>query len=284
MPKYRGPPDMIDDHLERARLLLLEHGGEGGETMLYANWYHRETEETRFYPSASALCAAILDSDRLEPGWRVTALNGNGPAAVTAERAGEMRAMAPPEYVPAQAGNLLPQIGQHLLADPIASAELDGFWHMFSPEWRKALPPSLSRVYFAVRSGSECAMAATIAARAPLTDNWAFKILCGHHRLGRRDIAVFYHAADQSSSTGWLADIIEAAEDLTEGPLPPLVQPLRPGVGVAPEPGTGESFGQAICRRLAEAANDREALGNASRWRSAARSSLAELLPDAVVA
>ena len=271
---------MIDEHLERARRLLLDQGAEGRENMLYANWYHRESDETRSYPSASALNAAILDPNRLEPGWKVATISGDGPAAVTAERDGEVRAMAPPEYVPARAGDLLPRPGQPLLADPIASTELDGFWHMFSPEWRKAPPSLISRVYFAVKPGSECAMASTIAARAPLRDNWAFKILCGYHRLGRRDIAVLYHAADLSSLTGWLASIIGSAEELTEAPLPPLVRPLRPGIGVAPEPGTGESFGQAVCRRLAEAASDRQALGEALHWRRVARSCLADLIPD----
>lgn len=270
---------MIDEHLERARLLLLDWVGESTETMLYAAWYHREGEDSRFYPSASALGAAILEPCRLEPGWKVTAISGSGPAAVTAERQDETRVMAPPEYVPAQAGKLLPQLGLPLLADPIASAEIDGFWHLFSPMWRQAPPRRLSRVYFAVRPGSECAMAALIAASAPLQENWAFKILCGYHRLGRRDIAVFYHGAEISSSSGWLGSIVGAAEELTEAPLPPLVRPLRPGVGAAPEPGTGESFGQAICRRLAEAACNQGALSDARRWRSAARSCLADLLP-----
>ena len=266
--------------LLRARALLRARP-DAGEQGLYAEWYHAGADGLRDFPAAAAYRAATLDPARLQEGWRVQAAAPGAAAAVVAVREVDVRTVAPPDCVPEAPGVLTLSLGTALRVDPLAAAWHDGFWHLWAPAWRRRGPPArLQRLYFAVAPGAELAFAARTAATAPVAGNWSMKFLSGRHPAGRRDRAVLYAAAGASLGSGWVARLITATAELRAGAPPPLTREVAAGVGQAPEPGDGTSFGQAVCRRLAAAAAEPGALADEAAWVAAATRWLRGLVPE----
>ena len=234
----------------------------------------------RDFPAAAAYRAATLDPARLQEGWRVRAAAPGAAAAVVAEREGDFRTVAPPDCVPETAGVLALAPGAALRVDPLAAAWHDGFWHLWAPAWRAAARRPAAAALLRGGAGAEPPSPAGRRPLRPSTGNWSMKFLSGRHPAGRRDRAVLYAAAGASLGSGWVARLIAATAELRAGAPPPLTRAVAAGVGQAPEPGDGTSFGQAVCRRLAAAAAEPGALADEAAWLAAASRWLQGLVPE----
>jgi hypothetical protein len=261
---------MNDGALELARRLLLEAPAEPPADLLYARWYHREGETLRDYPPGGAYRSVALEPDRFETGWTVLAPLPYPPGAVTAERKGERRDVAPPDCAPAARGRLRLAAGEPLLVDPMTSGVSGGFWHLWSGGWRRGPPERLQRLYLAVAPGSEIEAVRRFARLADPAESWSIKFLTGPHRAGRRDPAVLYLERERPLDSGWVAAIADALAGSLDGEPPPLTRPMAPGVAWAEDPGGGLSFGEHLCRLLAAAAQAPGALDDETGWRAAA--------------
>ena len=272
--------------LERARTLLRELRESPGEScgnaealaqLLYTRWYHTTSNGTRTFPDVAAYRAAFARGAGFEPGWHVAALRPDvGPGAIVAERPGEQRLIHATEYAPADPRRLRVVPGDAV----VLSARIDelngGFWHLWSPQWRKGPPKHLVRVYFQVAVGHETAFVTRLCAEAPLTDRWNMKILAGAHPAGRIDAAVVYVDRDEGVRAPWLAPLIAAVTPWLDEGAPAFTARIAPGVAWAEDPGGGVSFGEHRCGVLARAAfEEPAALQSARAWRRAAASSFA---------
>ncbi len=267
--------------LLRARAFLRRRP-DADEAALYSEWYHDAEAGLRDYPAPSAYVAASLDPARFEGGWRVARPAPGAAGAVVAVRDGDERLVAPPDCAPETPADLAFRPGTALRVDRLAKGYRDGFWHVWSERWRRdGAPARLRRFYFVVAPGAEASFAAGLLAAAGGGDaSWSMKCLSGRHAAGRRDRAVLYVAARERMGTGWLRDALAAGAPLCAGRPPPLTRIVADGVGQAPDPGDGTSFGQAVCRRLLEAAREPGVLLDETRWMAAATARLGALLPN----
>ncbi len=245
-----GIPSRDLETLERARQLLLR---DGASADLYNHWFHETTGRAIVWPSAGAYRAAILHPDRFEPGWRVIAAVAGAPGACVVMRGGRQRVVAPPEMIPEDARTLAPARGTALRVHPLTSSESGGFWHMWSAGWQAAAPERMERIYVRVGERRALDLAIRVARQSPARSTWAMKALCGAHDSGRRDRALLYVAQGADIGAGWIANVVSAIEDTCDEGLPPFVEPIARGVGWAPDPGGGQSFGQAVCSAVVSA-------------------------------
>ena len=235
--------------LERARQLLRRDGA-GAD--LYNRWFHETTGQMLVWPSAGAYRAAILHHDRYESGWRVIS-TAAAPGACVVMRGGRQRVVAPPELIPEAARDLLPARGSAVRVHPLTSSESGGFWHLWSAGWQAAAPERMERIYIRVDERRPLDLASRIASASPARSTWAMKALCGVHDAGRRDRALLYVPQGSDIGAGWIAKVVGAIEESCDEGLPPFVQPIGRGVGWAPDPGGGQSFGQAVCAAVSSA-------------------------------
>lgn len=243
----------------RAAMMAIDAADEAiSAERLYATWYHAPDGSTFEYPTEVAYRASTLDPARFENGWRVGELARVVPAAVIAEqmadRSGEVlevRWLAPYDYILIDTTRLTIEPGIAVRVDPLVSSTADGYWHLWSPCWRREGPPTpLQRVYLTVTPGRERDFAACLVKIASLEERWYAKFLTGTHPRGRCDPAVLYLAVDRDLTSGWPVALFEDTARLREDRLPPLTRPLHLGVGQALDPDDRTSFGQAVCARL----------------------------------
>lgn len=260
----RRDADAWRSELERARTLLL--AGEDGDG-LYRRWFHRESQARRQWPASGEYRAVLLDPVHYEPGWRVVRRAPHPVGGVIAMRGGRERIVAPPEMLPETQTPLDPRPGMRLRVHPLTSAESGGFWHVWSAGWQREAPERMHRVYLSLRSDRVLAFVAAHVATNPPRRTWAMKFLCGTHDAGRRDAALLYLPRRDDVDSAWVAALLRAAAAYCEDRLPPFVERMAPGLGVAPDPGGGRSFGQAVCDALASVrgeAGDAEGFADAA--------------------
>lgn len=246
--------DVEDDAaLESARRMIMQQGADAG--LLYSNWFHRQTDETCLWPSAAAYAAAALDTERFEPGWQVVALVDGAAGAVVAQRGGQERTVAPPQAAPEEARGLWCRKGTALCVDRLAYGEANGFWHVWSSGWQSKAPEQLQRFYVNVSPPHALNFMASVMTETGQQAVWATKVLCGLHKAGRRDRVLVYLPLDIGFDPLWTENIKNLTKDICDDDLPPFVRPVATGVGWAPDPGGGVSFGQALCSAISSAAD-----------------------------
>jgi hypothetical protein len=262
----------VGSSLEEARRLLLDEGADAEG--LYRVWFHRRTGKLTTWPDRDTYRATLVDRARFEPGWRVLD-SAPGPAgAVLARRAARERSVAPPEMVPADPRKLSLTPGSEILVLPLASGEGGGFWHVWSVGWQRAMPGEYRRVYCPLVPAGALAFAAHVSEVAPANGTWAIKLLCGPHDAGRRDGALLYLPTGTSLTSRWMTRLLAAVGEFCNGELPPFVEPLGRGLGWAPDPGGGRSFGEAVSAAVASAA---EHAGDAHQFAAVALAAVREL-------
>jgi lantibiotic biosynthesis protein len=219
---------------------------------LYVGWFHAHEEHTRRYPTAGEFAAATALGERYRPGWALVAMGTGGVLARSA--GGAEVALAMGDVAPVRPLER-PRAGAPLQALDRTVWASDGFWHLWSPGWRAQPPPVIDRLYLAVATGAETAVARGLAATAPLDGTWYAKFLTGEQPAGRRDPAVLYLPAG-ATDAAWVVRFLDGVvADLTDPPAR-LTTALAPGVGLARDPGAGRSFGQAVCDAIAAVASD----------------------------
>jgi len=225
--------------------------------LLYTRWF------ARFAPAApdgegtpslvARLRAAHAATARFEEGWSARAVGRAG--AVLAERAGERRSLAPPDYVnltrpaaPVRAGDRIAVTARRDRADP-----RDGWW-MTRGAAGPAPDDGVVRVYWncpveAVASLVACATEALEGRGA----RYGLKCPLSRELFGRVDCVVLYlGVVEWRAARGDLREVHAALGARLREPVPPLTLRLGRGAAAAEDPGDGESFGQSRVRAVAD--------------------------------
>jgi hypothetical protein len=119
------------------------------------------------------------------------------------------------------------------------------------------------RLYFHVApSAAQKVMAAVTSSLNEQGIAFRFKVVDAPERFARCDAAVLYVAkADFEHMRPLLRDLCGRSGVGLREPTPALTKALRPGLGLAEEPASGESFGMDRCRLLAEGMVEAHARG-----------------------
>jgi hypothetical protein len=238
--------------LDAARHILNEPGADAD--VLYRRWFHRETGRSIEWPDAAHYLAATRDPARFEKGWRVMQTSPGLAGGIVAMRGGRERVVGPPEMTPEDPRLLVLRRATPVRVDPLATGFSGGFWHVWSAGWQKATPPRLKRIYLGVEPQRALDLMSRVSATAPPRATWCVKALSGTHDAGRRDAAVLYLPQNTDLHSGWPAALLDSAALICTQGMPPFVSTLTRGIGCAPDPGGGMSFGQALCQAIASAA------------------------------
>jgi hypothetical protein len=235
---------------------------------LYADWYLavRVSDDSAQEPAPALgpldldltdlLREAHVDARRWEPGWTVEGVSSQGRVAVT--RDGRRRILARVDVLPVARVCLPPRPGDavRVVARRDALDEASAFWFTYSADWdESSVPPSLVRVYWNVRRRSAPALVGALTGGlAAAGTTYSLKVAVGDGDVDRPDRAVLYLTRDAFAVA---TPAIRRAHHELAGALlsyvPRLTRRLEPGLALADDPGTGESFGQHRCRLVADA-------------------------------
>lgn len=126
------------------------------------------------------------------------------------------------------------------------------------------LPPGpMMRLYFhAVASGAASLVAAVTSTLNDMGIAFRFKVVDAPEQFSRCDAAVLYvRTTDFEGLRPLLSDLQTRRGVQLRARTPAFTKPLSPGIGLAEQPASGESFGEHRCRMLAEGIVEAHALG-----------------------
>lgn len=232
------------------------------EQELYARVYTRPTPTP---PPAdflaqrdhlAALSAANTGGGSWEPGWQVVGLEPDGRVAV---RKDEVTFWVTPDGLRARAGP--PAVGGYCrvrVAKEMRSL-MPGFYCAIGDGDQHDAgdaPAPLVRYYWHLTArGAAAYMAAATAVLNRRAVPFRTKVLSDPNGYGRADAGVLYLERRHADRLGTaLVDIHRAVAAELRPEVPLFTRPLAPGLGVAEDPGGGQSFGQHRCRLVARAA------------------------------
>lgn len=201
------------------------------------------------------LARANRGRDLWDPGWEVYRSGPGGQLCVS--KGDRHRSASPGDYATGGIPGAMPRIGERvwLRAPRESRTTQPGFYYLFgetlSGAWDDA---SLVRFYFHSTADGVCALIDHLTGQLNrYFVPYRMKTLTNPAHYGRADGTVLYVARDSFQIVARLLRALP--EPVAAGLLPrvPLFTwRLRPGVGVAEEPNTGESFGMHRCRLAAE--------------------------------
>jgi hypothetical protein len=227
---------------------------------IYATWYAAPLERDDA-PSdlpddlAAMLRAAHAGGDRWEGGWAVAHAAVDGRAVVV--RDGEQRLLDRCDYLVPERVGIVASTGATVLA-PDRRELLDadaGWWYTHHEHWSLAAPDGpLVRVYWNVGPGAVALLVQQVTQLLPQHGMpWMLKCAVDRESYNRADSAVLFLQRDGLERLRTLVDDLGTAlADVLRAGAPPLTLRVAPGVAVADDPGTGESFGEHRCRLIAE--------------------------------
>lgn len=202
---------------------------------------------------AQRLAAANAGRDGWDRGWSVFQIGANGQAFV---RKGERERIAVPgAFLTEAMVGMVPQIGATVsLRVPRESLDAQPGYYFAFGETLDELADQLSivRLYFDVRAEAAPALFAELTGRLNRYQTpFHLKAPVAPAAYDRADAAVLYVGHRYFPI---VARIVMAALDRValDDAVPLFTRRLRPGVGVAMEPGSGESFGSHRSRLVAE--------------------------------
>jgi hypothetical protein len=207
-------------------------------------------EDTDF---ARRLAEANAARERWDPDWMIYQLGANGQVFV---RKGERERLAMPgafisDFVMGQA----PQIGAsvRLRAPREATGVQPGYYFAFGETLDEAAEQlSLVRFYFhCAAENAAPLLAALTSALNRFQVPFQIKAPISPTLYGRTDAVVLYVAARFFAIVARIVSSVREQIAL-EFTVPLFTKQLWPGIGVAVDPGTGESFGSHRCRLCAE--------------------------------
>jgi hypothetical protein len=234
------------------------------------NTFYQECYCHRFSPGAQYPATAPVSSDpmfitqlaaanasvsRWDAGWQVRRIENTG--QIWAEKGSVVRVLQPGEYMnfngqgtPLKKGDL---VSYH--APRESTAVQPGLYFAFGESVMGSDYMDVIRFYWNI-SGEGALLLMQAITRSLNRFQLPFQFKCSIYRQGyeRRDAAVLYvhkrfYGIVRELSEGWLR---ECAHQLRDD-VPLFTLPAGKGVGIAEDPGTGESFGMNRCRHVAEA-------------------------------
>lgn len=194
------------------------------------------------------LVEANQGRERLDPGWQVTGVDPYG--RVAAVKNGASRLFQPGEYSLPYGTTLTVWLAKgSLTLQP-------GFYFAYGETLGQEDPRSLVRLYWNVRADSAPRLLAALtrslnASRVP----FQFKTLIQPEQYAQRtDGSVLYFDRRFFPAVARVCtDLVPTLAGGLEAGVPLFTKPLAPGLGLAEDPGTGDSFGLSRCRIFAAA-------------------------------
>jgi hypothetical protein len=206
----------------------------------------------RFTPFVQALSAANAGHGSREPGWLVRAVEDG---QVVVERDG-LRVWVRREEVSAPKGGLVPGAALRVRLPKELLNLFPGFYMVLGDE---GLSPDADQqlVRFYWNLSTEGAARLVRAATARLNRArlpFRLKVVNEPERYTRCDAGVLYvRRADYSTVARLVQAIYREVVGQLKPATPAFTKPLAPGLGLAEDPGRGESFGTHRCKLLADA-------------------------------
>jgi hypothetical protein len=247
------------------------------EMLLYDRCYAHRLGLSIGAPAQDPQCAARLSAanrskERWDAGWSVYQLGLNGMVYIV--KGERQRTALPGEFILTGAPGVAAQVGSvvSLLVPRESFVMQPGFYYMFSETPNDVWDDyNLLRYYF--HCTPECVEAAVAYLTASLNRYqlpFRMKALSDASLYTRTDAMVLYVARRYFPlTTRIVQDMPEAISGAFRAPIPWFARPLQPGIGMAEDPGNGESFGMHRCRLVAE--------GIADAWRQGDQSSAAKI-------
>ena len=203
-----------------------------------------------------ALSRANRSRERWDGGWSVHQVYPGGQLAV--HKGERHRSAAAGEYVTAIPGRAPVNGDEVSLRVPRESAQLQpGFYFVFGETLSDVYDDAMTvRFYFHVaRQGAELLVATVSKVLNEAQVPFRFKCLSHPDHYQRTDAAVLYVSRRhyQVVARRLLASLPEELARQLRPQVPLFSKPLRLGIGLAEDPGNGESFGMHRCRLVAEA-------------------------------
>lgn len=201
------------------------------------------------------LSMAHAGRERWDSGWQTHRLLPSG--QIIAQKGGSTRLLWPGEFVSHEGPGIAMREGARVsVFAPRDSKEMQpGFYFVFSETIADQQDDyNLLRFYWHVKyTGAPLLVKLITKEFNRFQIPFRFKSLAIRAFYGRTDAAVLYiNKRFYRISVELLADIYHELQDHLGADTPLFTKHLAPGLGLAEEPGTGESFGQNRCRILAE--------------------------------
>ncbi len=199
-----------------------------------------------------ALAASNTGRGSREPGWSVVAA---GEANVVVERDGLKLWIAPGDVVGAADGDLPPGARVHVRLPSELRKLSPGFYMALGDAGFETDPPTaVVRLYWHLASASAPPLIHALTSRLNRAGlPFRVKVVNDPARYTRCDAGVLYvHRADYDEVAGVVRGVYGALAAALRRATPAFAKPLAPGLAVAEDPGTGDSFGMHRARLVAE--------------------------------
>ncbi|MFZ6640119.1 T3SS effector HopA1 family protein [Undibacterium sp. TC4M20W] len=237
---------------------------------LYGMYYVRDAAGEAALPSQNLvanLSQANQTSDRWDPGWKIYQQSPDG--RVMIQKGERSRTAMAGEYaankwpgMPAQAGELV-----NLRVYPGTADMQQGFYYAFGSNLSDQFDDyELIRFYFNVPAHAAAELLYGLTAQLNrYALPFRYKTLVDASAYRRADAAVLYIAKRHYAMVAALMQDLHASlGSKLRVATPMFCKTLMSGIGVAEEPGTGESFGMHRCRLVAEGMVDAWLAGSQS--------------------
>jgi len=202
-----------------------------------------------------AMSAANSTRERWEEGWSITQIMHHG--QVLAQRGNETRTVWPGQFISKDGPAAVPRTGAQIslfYAKESRSLQ-NGFYYAFGEEAEEpSVGSALVRLYWNISArGAPLLVGAVTSRLNRFQVPFRMKCAISPSQYRRTDVAVIYLAKRFFRITAeLLVDIHPAVAEFLDEEVPLFSKAVARGVGVAEDPGTGESFGQSRCRCLAQ--------------------------------
>ncbi|WP_217995132.1 T3SS effector HopA1 family protein, partial [Methylogaea oryzae] len=205
------------------------------------------------------LMSANSTQDRWDPAWSIYQQGGDGRLLV--QKGERSRAAVIGEYATNKPPGVPPQVGDQvsLRVCPGSSDMQQGFYFAFGATLSDQFDDySLLRFYFNLQAEGAAEWLRAVSSRFNhYAVPFRYKTLADPCAYTRADAAVLYVAKRYYAiAAALVAAIAEPLQACLRPETPMFCHALRPGIGLAEEPGTGESFGMHRCRLVAEGVID----------------------------
>jgi hypothetical protein len=212
---------------------------------------------------ACRLAGANVSHEHWDKGWVIQQL---GPSGQVLVRKGERERVAMPgAFISERLIGITPQIGASVsIHAPRETFDVQPGYYFAFGETLDELADQLSLVRFYFHCDADGAMLLTAGLTSALNRfqvPFQLKVPVARTLYGRTDAAVLYIGARYFTVTAMI--VAQARETVPlESDVPLFTKRLWPGISIAVEPGSGESFGMHRCRLAAEGIVDAWRHGN----------------------
>lgn len=202
-------------------------------------------------PFVAALSAANSGTGSLEAGWKVVE---HGEGGVVAHRSGLAVRVAEAECTPAGVDGLVPGAEVRLRSPKEYLNLSPGFYMALSDAELPEGEETLVRLYWNVVGAGAVPLMREVTTRLNAERlPFRFKVINEPSRFTRCDAAVLYfRKSDFRAVAGLLERAWPEVSRYLGQEVPAFTRRLAPGLGLAEDPGAGESFGQQRCRLVAD--------------------------------